>query len=679
MPEGLTLNGLSLNNGTTHILTALQLPIPAKKPEWVEGSDADGAVLMRNPLVENGTLVATLDLYTASKDAANAAIGAIVDQLEEADLNPAGIPVVWTPVNGTKSLTFYALSGEVTELPMDTKAVDSNVPTVTITLKCRPGGYGALVTGPSQTTAGPTVQLTVPDVPGDMPTDEAYIVITDQSSQTRRHVEWGAEWLHYNASAALELDSDSLTVSGYSGAQTTFGVGGIMYDPNASGNNFIQTTAYPGAWTSMCSTGSQAHVGTFRVKARVVGTGARAYLRLAWKVGDGGLTLNDEVYADAPSANYNTREVDLGLVTIPAASAGTQSWEGIIQIKSGYTTATTTFGLDYLVLVPVEAGYGRARGQTISAAGTVSAADSFNQVAGALNGKTLGGTWATSGTSGTDFQTTGSNVTRNAGTEALWAGRFAIAGSTNFTDVTVRLDATGYNIAGSDRGISGVIVRWVDASNWFGVFTNPGWATGDPALDPFNHALVAVKNVSGSKTLVAYADTTVPSGVGGTGISFTWEASASATGGFTATLTSSHAANVTVSGTDTTLVTGGTLDDGKPGFYSERTAGPNTYTFDNFLVSSAPALVPAIYSGRTFEVTGADARRQNSAGTLYGRPASYRGSRFVLNPEGSAGRSTRILAKAWRNDVDLAAEATPVTDSLKCQVFYRPRYSVVPR
>ena len=155
MPEGLTLNGLSLNNGTTHILTELQLPIPAKKPEWVEGADANGAVLMRDPLVENGTLVCKLDLYTAYKDAANAAIGAIVDELEEADRNPAGIPVVWTPVNGTKSLTFYALSGEVTELPMDTKSVDANVPTIAITLKCRPGGYGALVTGPSQTTAGP--------------------------------------------------------------------------------------------------------------------------------------------------------------------------------------------------------------------------------------------------------------------------------------------------------------------------------------------------------------------------------------------------------------------------------------------------------------------------------------------------------------------------------------------
>ena len=114
--EGLTLNGLSLNNGTTHMLTALQLPIPAKKPEWVEGADANGAVLMRDPLVENGTLVATVDLIGSTKAAALGLIGAIVDELEEADRNPAGIPVVWTPAGGGLSMTFYALSGEVTQL-----------------------------------------------------------------------------------------------------------------------------------------------------------------------------------------------------------------------------------------------------------------------------------------------------------------------------------------------------------------------------------------------------------------------------------------------------------------------------------------------------------------------------------------------------------------------------------
>ena len=58
----------------------------------MEGADANGAVLMRDPLVENGTLVATVDLFGTSKDQVNGLIGAIVDELEEADRNPAGDP-----------------------------------------------------------------------------------------------------------------------------------------------------------------------------------------------------------------------------------------------------------------------------------------------------------------------------------------------------------------------------------------------------------------------------------------------------------------------------------------------------------------------------------------------------------------------------------------------------------
>ena len=154
-------------------------------------------------------------------------------------------------------------------------------------MKCRPGGYGDLVTGPVQTTAGPIVQVLVQNVPGDMPTDEAYIVITDQSSQARRHVEWGAEWLHYDAATSLVIDSDSLTLTGFSGTLYTFAG---AYDPNATGPNTVGSTTFSTP-TAMAGTGAQAHVGTFRVKARVyvdisTGSGHNARYRLAWRAGD---------------------------------------------------------------------------------------------------------------------------------------------------------------------------------------------------------------------------------------------------------------------------------------------------------------------------------------------------------------------------------------------------------
>ena len=216
---------------------------------------------------------------------------------------------------------------------MDTKAVDSNVPTVAITLKCRPGGYGDLVTGPSQTTAGPVVQLTVPDVPGDMPTDEAYIVVTDQSSQSRRHVEWGAEWLHYNASTALILDSDSLVTSGYAGTQATFGCRRTRMT-RTRGDRHHSRDPYASAWTAMLSTGSHAHVGTFRVKARVMGSAGRRVLPVLL-AGRGRRPDRQRLRRTrtGPSANDNFREIDLGLITIPPATAGTQSWDGHPEVQ----------------------------------------------------------------------------------------------------------------------------------------------------------------------------------------------------------------------------------------------------------------------------------------------------------------------------------------------------------
>ena len=402
-----------------------------------------------------------------------------------------------------------------------------------------------------------------------------------------------------------------------------------------------------------------------------------AYFRFSWQVGDGDRTVNQEAYAAGPSANGNFREIDLGLITIPPVTAGTQAWDGILEGKAADAYTVSPWSVDYLVLVPVEAGYGRARGQTETGAGVVAATDGFAQAAGALNAKTmaLGGAWATSG-SGADYQVDGSgNMSRTAGSDGSWAGRVALAGTTNYTDVDVAVRMWGFNLPAThpNAHFTGLLVRYVDANNWLGVFAN----TGQRLLNVY-------KNVAGTKTLVGQSSGMyAPLGNSPLGVVITVYAKVASTGAVTARALAGNAAvpgDVTVTFTDPVLATGGTLATGKTGLYAQMTtAGSIQVFFDDFTVVTNPVLAPAMYSGRTLEVTGADVRRQNSAGTTYGRPGSYRGSRFVLNPEGSAGRSTRVLAKAWRNDVDLAAEATPVTDSLKAQVFYRPRYSVVPR
>jgi hypothetical protein len=59
--------------------------------------------------------------------------------------------------------------------------------------------------------------------------------------------------------------------------------------------------------------------------------------------------------------------------------------------------------------------------------------------------------------------------------------------------------------------------------------------------------------------------------------------------------------------------------------------------------------------------------------TYYGRPPSYRGSRFLV-PVGTS----RVLVKARRNDVDAALD-DQVTDALQIQIGWTPRYLVIPR
>lgn len=659
--EGLQLNGLDLNNGTTRFLTALTLPIPRKRPEWIEGVDADGALLMRDPLVSNGQLVATIDLYGSSKDNGLGLIGEVVDQLEEADRNPGGIPLVWTPADGTKTLTFYVLTGEITELPQDMKWIRGKVASVTLTLDCRPGGYGPRALYGTATVAGPIASVNIPDFPGDMPSDEVEVIITDMSSQSRRHVEWGMEQRYYNPAAPwpVIVDSDSLITTGFAGTQT---VGSGAYDPNASGNNAISATLFPTP-IAVCGTGMLTHIGTFRVKARVQSSSADSYVRLAWRVGDGSYEPNAWIAAGV-AGQWN--EIDLGLISIPSAAAGSQAWDGRIE---AYGAITVTLFVDYILLLPAGEGYGRARAEYVEQPGTVVAYDTFLQTAGALTGKTLpiGGTWAGAGDAD-DFNVNGTGlVTRAAVNDANeQTGRYGLAGATAYTACAIQARVgwplTSYSL--NNPVLLGVLARYVDTNNWL-IAVAYITITADALVGNFQ----VRKRVAGTVTTLA----TVSSGT----VAFPMDIrlSAAANGAWRMSVNDV----TTASGADAVLATGGALASGRVGIYDACTMSTATpREFDDFYVSDVPVSPVALYSGRTIEIRSADTIRQNSAGTTYGRPPSYRGSRPILQPAGVEDRTTRVVAKAHRNDVEIA-EANNVTDSLKIEIYARPRYSTVPR
>src|SRR5439155_136547 len=126
------------------------------------------------------------------------------------------------------------------------------------------------------------VEFELPDIEGDVDA-EGRLVVTEESSQTRSHVEWGLESKTYDPSVVPPylIDSDVLVTSGFLGAQGT----GLL-------SNTV--TAAPLSTTTpvtICSTGNQYHVGAFKVKARVIGD-TDVKCRFAWRIGEGALTRN---------------------------------------------------------------------------------------------------------------------------------------------------------------------------------------------------------------------------------------------------------------------------------------------------------------------------------------------------------------------------------------------------
>jgi hypothetical protein len=321
--ESFVLDGLELNPapGVTspYSLDDVQFPTPRKRYEWVQGADADGAALVRDPLFEQRTITATVRVTDTTRDLVHDAIAAIEAKLEEAEQQPNGLTVVWTPANSTESLTFYCLSGEIGDIPITHESgYFANSVAVPVTLTCKPFGYGSTITGTPVTASTPLLSTTLANVPGDVPA-EAKIIVTNNLSGPVRDAIWGLEQHDYNAAtpASLLLAASNLVTSGFAGASGTTPSGAYL-------TNSIGATAYSQVF-ALAGTGNQPHVGTFRVRARVQGTTTAMKVRLAWQNGDSPWGTN--AWATLPAAGAWS-EIDLGLITITPATAGSQRWTG---------------------------------------------------------------------------------------------------------------------------------------------------------------------------------------------------------------------------------------------------------------------------------------------------------------------------------------------------------------
>jgi hypothetical protein len=526
----------------------------------------------------------------------------------------------------------------------------------------------------------PFVTGTIYNTFGDQPA-LGEMVITDAAGQSRRHTEWGLEGpLTYNASTSLLIDSDDMVTSGFGGTQTTQSG---AYDPNASGNSVVGITART-AVAAVAGVGNLSHVGSFRVKARVYSDASTLMTRLAWRAGDGPMSSNSWATHRGGSV---WQELDLGTIIVPSVIVGTQRWTGQVEVKTSSGTATVR--LDYLEMIPTSCGYGKARGVFVDSAGALSGLDDFTSTTSgsALNARSavLGGTWATSGAA-TDFSfsdlradaTTGGveNVTRQTVSDA--SRRFAVLGASNFTDMAVSVEIENYQRPANSTSMSqGLLLRWVDSSNYCAVYQKAETSSGGLPTT----TLICEQVVAGVTTVLAseVIDISMP----WSRSIHTLQATVYASGAFSARLYAAVAGTDAtpgtqwgeISGSSSALATGGTLDDGKPGFFDiyTGTGSDRRRHYDDFQVTTPPAEPVVIYSGRNMQVRHDDTFRQDSTGTYTGGPSSYRGTRFLI-----PGGTSRVLVKARRNDIDTAADDN-VTDATQVQVLGTPRGLAVPR
>jgi hypothetical protein len=678
------LDGIDLT-ATNFSMMEFTADPPEAKPEWLTGADSEWEALAREPKHMNRLITMRLRVRPqASMNAALDQVGSIVDKFRAASRDNDGIELVWTPANSTRTVTFDVLQGEIKELPISMEGQGRSWlmqrPIITVEMKAKPYYRYPETLTTNAAAATPIVTQEITGVTGDVPA-LGRLIVTDNAAQGRKEAEWGLEGRTYNAATSLIIDSDSMVVANYAGSQTTR-TG--AYDPNASGNNVIRASVVLNDPVPICNTGVLAHVGSFRVWVRMWPSRTTHNVRLKWRVADGEYTQNPwaglpmfPAGIESPVWTGQWVELDLGIITIPTVTAGTQGWDGIVEAfeNASPLSSSGTVDIDYLLLVPVDEGYGRAVASYSFSRGVTAGYDQFTGTTNGsnLNARTapLGGSWATSGATN-DFtfaDPSGSivseTIARSTTSDSTY--RYAILGTTNYSRVAVSSDFLVENTTiASGVVYQGVTARWTDASNWFGATMIRSTTVNEFAL---------LKTLAGSQTTVKSTPVASPPGDGEW---FQIQLVVLTNGRVWARLGMVQSTMVwwiaELQMFDSDLASG-TLATGKPGVHEANTGTTAGFRLaDNIVVSQPTDDSFLVASGEAIHFRHDKVIREGAGGSAYfGQSVDYRGTRFLVPPG-----TSRVAVKARRQDQRLQAMDN-VTDSTAIQVGITSRGLVVPR
>lgn len=675
MPESnekLELNGLNLNNGTTFVMESLTFTPAEPKPQYVTNSDTDGEELVEEPHFNNASFEAQIRLFPGGKkdmDAALVQVRELITKLQECARTEGGSPLKWTPAEATETLTWYAIMGELLEIPVELTGdtagwlLKQPKPVIKIKLTCRPAGYTEeRVVLSASTSTSPLQTVYVSGIKGDLPA-EARIILTDKSGSDQRFAEVGQDLVTSEINPSLIITEKVL---GFAGTETT---------KSGSQASKVVKASLPVVPVAVCTTGNLEHTGRYRIKLRAQAAEYGALYRALYRSGDGPWTYGS--WAEVP-VKEEWAEIDLGEVSFSKAAQGKQVGEikiegesvGLIQeAEEGVDPPNTpitnvTSYVDTISLVPCRR-YAVARGPVNTNPGDFKGFDPLQDSSGVLGGQIAdtGGTWETSGDA-KDF--TGVEVNgikyyyRNEVSDTDLTGRYALLSGTGaVSDVVMEMEV---NTSGRNNTADlSFLARYTNVNNYFRMIFTPQ----SNGIDRFRaHVRVGGSVFSGGvDTWKSIGERLPPN---------TW-------GNFKIVILGGYyqvywLGEEIAQGYSNTLAS--TLTSGKIGIYDQFTEVGSTYQisrrYRNF-AAWVPITPTVCENSQSLQISKDGAIREDEAGNYWARVPEYRGANFELDPAGSEGRINRITNKMRRKDIKQEPD-TNITSSRSIEVLARERY-----
>lgn len=567
---------------------------------------------------------------------------------------------------------------------------------VEIELMCLPFGRGAEVTVPvtadMSETATPALTFVIDQVLGDVPALGRLVVLANDT-EDQNFLAWGVESRQFtdSADALLFYEAESRTPMSNAVVASLAPTSNFEASPDgSSANNIVSCALGEGQWDPILSTQASGgnhlvHVGSYRVWARVKGTGGVA-LKLAYAVGDFSRT------AETPEVNYPNPQsgnfvwLDLGQVHIDKQPKGTHRWRAILYGKAN--SGTQTLQIDCIGLQPISEYSGQVRvapstdlPQSYQMKDTVGVnADAVN-ISAAPNGIATPSSpqcrWdegaAGPSPSGSDLTAFISGSRPTTPGQVGSVGRFSVMGETSTWDKTTIMMGVEFNPVGFPNGYDFVprvgLLRLKDFQNWawIGMRESP---TG-------NHARGTVfSRVNATSNQLVGGPTQSPITVMGSDSWVRMMALFHANGNYALWWGPSwDLLGLVMSGNLTELKSSNPSTGlGRVGIYHRNTASSQNTGFRNFWAAT-PVVDGVALSGQSVEIHHDRVMREDVGGTMY-TPLTMEGDYCRLPASGREMRKSQLfIMTAVTEQPSLPSNFIHDTSA---ELYYTPRYLLVP-